>query len=132
MTFASGGLMRNCDCDECNFVPLPIADAIRQHKRMSMTHALPRTQNRTLVARQGLISIWRLTMPVDAEPLMEFGNSHRIVLIDSLSAVSLRCTAFEYILPATQAKYSHIALILFRHRTSCRSGKESWDLLTKQ
>ena len=81
--------MRNCDCDECDFVPTPIADAIRQHKRMmATTSTLTRTQDRTLVARQGLISVWKLTMPLDAEPLIEFGNSHRIVLIDTLSSVS--------------------------------------------
>jgi len=86
MTFASGGVMRNCDCDECDFIPIPIAEAIRQHKRMR-THALTRTQDRSLVARAGTVSVWKLTMPVDAEPLIEFGNSHRIVLVDSLSSV---------------------------------------------
>lgn len=88
MTFASGGIMRNCDCDECDFIPAPIADAIREHKRQR-TLAQSRTQDRSLVARHGAISVWKLTMPIDAEPLIEFGNSHRIVLIDTLSPVCL-------------------------------------------
>lgn len=81
--------MRDCDCDECGFITVPptIADAIRQHKRQRTSHSLTRRQDRSLVARVGNISIWKLTMPVDAEPLIEFGNSHRIVLVDALSSV---------------------------------------------
>jgi hypothetical protein len=89
MTFAGGGLMRDCDCDECEFVPASIREAIRQHKRLKTSSSLTRTQDRSLVARENTISVWKLTMPVDAEPLIEFGGSHRIVLIDTLSSVSV-------------------------------------------
>jgi hypothetical protein len=100
MTFASGTVTRNCDCDECGLIPIPIANAIRQHKRRRNT-TLTRTQDRSLVARADDLSVWKLTMPLHAEPLVEFGNSHRIVLIDTLSSVSIAqkkqgtyCTTF--------------------------------------
>lgn len=94
MTFAGGGLMRDCDCDECEFVPASIREAIRQHKRLKTnSSSLTRTQDRSIVARENTISVWKLTMPVDAEPLIEFGGSHRIVLIDTLSSVCLTACA---------------------------------------
>lgn len=87
MTFASGvPTGRNCDCDECgSMLPLSIATAIKTHK---LTEPMRRTQDRTLVARRGGISVWKLTMPRNAEPLVEYGNSHRIVLVDRLPLTS--------------------------------------------
>ena len=114
MTFATGGLMRTCDCDECDFIPTPIADAIRQHKRMR-TQMMTRTQDRSLVARADSVSVWTLTMPIDAEPLIEFGNSHRIVLIDRLSPVrsagKFHCRSTQAIVP-----YDHFMFIAIKSR----------------
>ena len=84
MTFASGDIARNCDCDECGLIPVSIANAIRQHKRRKVVQ---RTQDRSLVTRADGLSVWKNTMPLQAEPLIEFGNSHRIVLVDKLSPV---------------------------------------------
>lgn len=116
MTFASGTVTRNCDCDECGLIPIPIANAIRQHKRRRNT-TLTRTQDRSLVARADDLSVWKLTMPLHAEPLVEFGNSHRIVLIDTLSSVSIAqkqlgkyCTTFM----SRQCKFTILAWFLQR------------------
>jgi hypothetical protein len=79
MTFASGEPhLRTCDCDECGLVeiPAPILAAM-QRKRQKMS--LRRTQERSLVCREHGIAVWKLTMPVNAEPLVEFGSSHRLV-----------------------------------------------------
>jgi hypothetical protein len=79
MTFAAGeSPFGTCDCDECGLVeiPAPILTAM-QRKRQKM--ALRRTQERSLVCREHGIAVWKLTMPVNAEPLVEFGSSHRLV-----------------------------------------------------
>ena len=132
MTFA-GGFVRNCDCDECDLVPKPIADAIRQHKRMiAKTSTLTRTQDRTLVARLGLISVWKLTMPLDAEPLVEFGNSHRIVLIDALSSVCPFVVTTGYSCNVCQLMNHPPCITITRNLELCPLEKVLWDLLTKQ
>lgn len=132
--------MRNCDCDECDFIPVQIAVAIRQHKRLK-THALTRTQDRTLVARADTISVWKLTMPVDAEPLIEFGNSHRIVLVDSLSSVrsllatnTLDAASATTLRPAHKLyEGSHIPCVCFSSEiVSYLLGKVSLDRVMKQ
>jgi hypothetical protein len=45
-------------------------------------------QTRQLLFRQGSpqLSIWKWTMPVDADPLLEYGNNHRIMYIRNLPA----------------------------------------------
>jgi len=83
MTFASAKHTRFCDCDECDLIeiPAPIREAM-QRKRQEMP--LRRTQERSLVRREQGITVWELTMPVDAEPLVEFGSSHRLVWLKRL------------------------------------------------
>lgn len=47
----------------------------------------PAFQERSLVARDNIgsgISIWKLVLPPGSEPLIEFGNSNRIVVVDSM------------------------------------------------
>ena len=88
MTFASSSQnLRLCDCDDCGEIPLDILAAIREHKRLKLeTGPLKRTQDRSLLKRDlnvG-ISVWNLIMPIDAEPLIEFGSSHRFVWIKRL------------------------------------------------
>lgn len=115
MTFTTG-VQRDCDCDECGMcvgleaqggaanvgapakpsgggggVPPDVAAYIREHKRAKLAAgAVARRQERVLVARAGGggASVYRLTMPPGAEPLIEFGNSHRIVVVDRLSSSS--------------------------------------------
>ena len=86
MTFASQAHTRQCDCDECGGlveIPAPIMAAM-QRKRQKMT--LRRTQERSLVYREEGIAVWELVMPVDAEPLVEFGSSHRLVWLQSMNS----------------------------------------------
>jgi hypothetical protein len=87
MTFASGNDRSiGCDCDECGVaLPAPIAAAVRKRKRERLeTGPLRRTQDRSLINREDGIAVWRTIMPIDAEPLLEFGQSHRIVWINRL------------------------------------------------
>eukprot|EP00563_Minutocellus_polymorphus_P021087 CAMPEP_0197718062 /NCGR_PEP_ID=MMETSP1434-20131217/2366_1 /TAXON_ID=265543 /ORGANISM="Minutocellus polymorphus, Strain CCMP3303" /LENGTH=258 /DNA_ID=CAMNT_0043302669 /DNA_START=24 /DNA_END=800 /DNA_ORIENTATION=- len=87
MTFAHG-VERDCDCDECGLEPLPpsIAEAVRKHKRAKLMSVVEIThQERQLIGRDGGLSIWRLKLPVGSEPLVEYGNSHRIVLVQHMS-----------------------------------------------
>ena len=86
MTFAHG-VVRDCDCDECGLeqVPQSIKDAVRKHKRAKLMSVVEIThQERHLVKRDGGLSIWRLILPVGSEPLVEYGNSHRICLVKSM------------------------------------------------
>jgi hypothetical protein len=91
MTFLDREMVR-CDCDECdNSVPPSIRDAVRQRKRQRLELGpIKRTQDRTLVCRYSSandninISVWKLTMPMDADPRIEFGTSHRLVWIQRL------------------------------------------------
>jgi hypothetical protein len=85
-----GGASVKCDCDECGIseIPLTIQRAIGEHKRRKRaTGPLTRTQHRKLVKRATLsnnLSVWHWTLPFHAEPLLEFGNSHRLVWIQRL------------------------------------------------
>jgi hypothetical protein len=82
MTFASGELGRKqCDCDECGSIPFDVWEEVRKSKRLRIeTGPLKRTQDRKLIQRdQGGMAVWNLVMPLDAEPLVEFGTSHRLV-----------------------------------------------------
>lgn len=96
MTFASSGgagaTRGGCDCDECDgpgagfFTPQAIIDAIRAHKRKRKEyHPMKRTQQRELVVRHGPIAVYKWTMPVNADPLVEFGTAHRLIWIRALS-----------------------------------------------
>jgi hypothetical protein len=88
MTFASGAQSggAGCDCDECGIaVPGPILRAMREHKRQKLeTEPLKRTQERRLVCRQDGLAVWKWTLPLDAEPLIEFGSTHRLVWVENL------------------------------------------------
>lgn len=88
MTFSRAGeFLDSCDCDECDNVPLPIRRLVHERKRQRLTAGIiKRTQQRTLVARRDRISLWCMHMPKSAEPLVEFGSSHRIVWIKHLRA----------------------------------------------
>ena len=96
MTFATSGgagaARGGCDCDDCGgpgaglFTPQAIIDAIRAHKRKRNEYQpMKRTQQRELVVRHGPISVYKWTMPVNADPLVEFGTAHRLIWIRTLS-----------------------------------------------
>ena len=102
MTFASSGgagaARGGCDCDDCGgpgaglYTPQAIIDAIRAHKRKRNEYQpMKRTQQRDLVARHGPISVYKWTMPVNADPLVEFGTAHRLIWIRSLSEDVRKC-----------------------------------------
>jgi hypothetical protein len=87
MTFSRAEQFLNaCDCEECENIPPSIRKFIeeRKHERM-VTGPIKRTQQRTLVGRHGQISLWNMHMPKNAEPLIEFGSSHRIVWVKQLA-----------------------------------------------
>jgi len=86
MTFTN---VNNCDCDECGIsevLPKPISDAVKDHKRKKLLESVA-NQERELVVREGGVSIWKLAMPPGAEPLTEFGSSHRIILVSQFPEV---------------------------------------------
>jgi hypothetical protein len=90
MTFASSGAQRQCDCDDCEVIPEDIMAAVRKRRRqMVESRPLKRTQERKLLRRDNGISVWNLTMPLDAEPLVEFGSSHRLVWVKRLPENSI-------------------------------------------
>lgn len=87
MTFAQMG--PTCDCDECGLsceMPKEISNAVEEHKRQTMLYNLPSliSQERFLTYRFEGFSIWKLVLPPGAQPLTEYGNSHRFVLVDSM------------------------------------------------
>mmetsp|Transcript_612 Transcript_612/g.1105 ORF Transcript_612/g.1105 Transcript_612/m.1105 type:complete len:264 (-) Transcript_612:351-1142(-) len=90
MTFAGGKI--GCDCEECGVVPPSIAEAVRRHnsKKIRLDCMPPPTrivsQKRSLISRNGNLSIWKWSLPTTtAEPLTEFGNSHRIIWVQRLA-----------------------------------------------
>ena len=87
MTFArTDQYLDKCDCDECDNVPPSIREIIQLHKEeRRATGSIKRTQQRSLVSRDGQISVWCMNMPQNAEPLIEFGSSHRIVWVKKLT-----------------------------------------------
>jgi len=87
MTFSRAGQTLNaCDCEECENIPPSIRKYIEERKQeRMMTGPIKRSQQRTLVGRHGQISLWNVHMPKNAEPLIEFGSSHRIVWVKQLS-----------------------------------------------
>jgi hypothetical protein len=114
----AGEHLRTCDCDECDNVPVAILEAINRRKRLRLeTGPIKRTQQRTFLNRyhfgggdsnsnqdnkktnddiidvksdkgNGTISVYSMTMPMNAEPLVEFGTSHRIVWVKRLSSMT--------------------------------------------
>lgn len=88
MTFSKSGMFLNAyDCEECDDVPPSIRKFIQDRKRHRMVTApIKRTQQRTLVCRHGQISLWCMHMPRNAEPLIEFGNSHMIVWVKQFTS----------------------------------------------
>ena len=86
MTFSRAGeFLDTCDCDECDNIPPPIRRFIHKRKRQRLTAGpIKRTQQRILVGRHDRISLWCVNMPKNADPLIEFGSSHRIVWIKQL------------------------------------------------
>ena len=90
MTFArTDQYLDKCDCDECDNVPPSIREIIhlRREERRA-TGPIKRTQQRSLVSRDGQISVWCMNMPQNAEPLIEFGSSHRIVWVKKLAGTT--------------------------------------------
>jgi len=90
MTFAQGGSFANgCDCEECESMPASIRKFLQDRKRQRFaTGPIKRTQQRTLVTRDGQMSVWCMHMPKNADPLVEYGSNHRIVWVKQLAAVS--------------------------------------------
>ena len=89
MTFATlGGSSNNCDCDECGLtcvMPKDISEAVEEHKRQMLLYNNVSSiicQERSLIFRHEGLSIWKLVLPPGANPLTEYGNSHRFVLVD--------------------------------------------------
>jgi len=82
-----------CDCDECGgsaFIPQAIVDAIRKHKRQKHeTMPMKRSQHRAFLQRHNAsgVAVDEWTLPLNAEPLVEFGSTHRIVWIRRLPRV---------------------------------------------
>jgi hypothetical protein len=102
MTFAASGgagFQRNCDCDECglmlNTLPATIREAVHEYKRQKLeTGPLKRTQDRSLIRRSpsdSKFAVWQWTLPLNAEPLLEFGNPtiQRLVWIKRLPSSSV-------------------------------------------
>lgn len=79
-----------CDCDECGIrtnevIPVAIQQAIHRYKRQKLEQGqLKRTQDRSLVKRHGTAAVWQWLLPHGAEPLVEFGNSHRFIWVKRL------------------------------------------------
>ncbi|GKY95576.1 hypothetical protein MPSEU_000519000 [Mayamaea pseudoterrestris] len=90
MTFASNSPMLGiCDCGACGIitkedVPLPIAKALEVHKSK---RPLQRNQDRRLLKRQEDVSLWEWTLPLQAEPMLEFGSSHRFIYVKRLPGI---------------------------------------------
>lgn len=105
-----------CDCsdDECGgrigAIPAPIYEAVQSYKLSRLTqnyqssetprtgqheysiplmfHANKPRQQRRLMTRMDGVTVWELTMPCDAEPLIEYGSSHRLVYVKQLAQES--------------------------------------------
>mmetsp|Transcript_5519 Transcript_5519/g.15964 ORF Transcript_5519/g.15964 Transcript_5519/m.15964 type:complete len:305 (+) Transcript_5519:318-1232(+) len=74
-----------CDCEECEDIPLSIRKFIHDRKRQRKESGpIKRTQQQTLVSKRGPITLHSIYMPKHAEPLIDFGNSHRVVWVKRL------------------------------------------------
>lgn len=96
-TFTNGN-HQFCECDECeifvrndkrnpNMIPPSVAEAINRHQQLRRTQQpLRRSQSRSLIKREGSITVYDYHLPLNvSEPLVEFGNSHRIIWVKHLS-----------------------------------------------
>lgn len=76
-----------CDCGDCESGLLeanhPLLEEFKSERRRQRLEApITRFQERRLVKRHSnSMSVWKLTMPHNAEPLLEFGSTHRIVYV---------------------------------------------------
>ena len=100
MTFASHDFRASremgCDCDECGtssatsvtrFVSPELVALLCEKKRQRLEQRpIQRTQGRVLVQRgpENIAALWSWTLPLGAEPLVEFGSSHRIIWVKRL------------------------------------------------
>lgn len=78
-----------CGCDECGIVstPFSIREAVESYKRQKLLYDSMSfiSQERTLIKRDGPVSVWKLVMPPGSDPLVEYGNnSWRCILVDSI------------------------------------------------
>jgi len=95
MTFAHRD--DDCECDECDLpknssLPAPAKKLALDYNSISNTKEAvnAKPQKRVFVARDNLtgISIWKWILPVQQmQPMLEFGNSHRIIYVDKLAKV---------------------------------------------
>ena len=94
MSFATGTATINpfrqrdcCDCGDCDSgfseANHPLLEEFKSERRRRRQEApITRFQERRLVKRHSnSMSLWKLTMPHNAEPLLEFGSTHRIVYV---------------------------------------------------
>lgn len=92
-----------CDCDECGPIQSapeasksfyrPLWEAIQQHKRQKQTEAIQRQQHRQLLNRwvtsNATFTLYEYILPVNAEPLIEYGVYPRIVYLESIDETSI-------------------------------------------
>jgi hypothetical protein len=118
MTFASTGGGGGCDCDECgvgvNYLPNAIASAVKRYKAEIQAMPLKRTQHRALGKREPqtsvAVSVYEWTLPADAEPLVEFGNSHRFIWIQRLPETSVLKAIGKGIIGSADEEKQRVAL----------------------
>jgi hypothetical protein len=123
MTFASidtsnslGGA--GCDCDECgvgiNYLPNAIASAVKRYKAEIQSMPLKRTQHRALGKREQqttqAVAVYEWTLPSNAEPLVEFGNSHRFIWIQRLPDASVLQAIGKGIIGSADEEKQRVAL----------------------
>ena len=137
MTFANieefhrrGG---GCDCDECgvvgrnkgqkkqpSFVPNAIQRALDEYRRK---RPLQRTADRRLLETvylkdnekksnsSTLVTLWQWTLPTGAVPLLEFGDSHRLVWVKNLNVTTSRLQETGVgVIGSQQEEQSRVAL----------------------
>ena len=109
-----GGNVCGCSDDDCGgrigAIPAPIYEALQSYKLSRLTlnyhssgtpstgrhqYAIPLVfhgnkpkQQRHLMTRMDGVTVWKYSMPCDAEPLIEYGSSHRLVYVEQLSQES--------------------------------------------
>lgn len=115
MTFTSiGNSPGGCDCDECgvgaSYLPNAIALAVKRHKAAIQAMPLKRTQYRALGKREQQVAVYNWTLPADAEPLVEFGNSHRLIWIQRLPDASVIKAIGKGIIGSADEERQRVAL----------------------
>jgi hypothetical protein len=113
-SFANGPSAGGCDCDECgvgsNYLPNAIAAAVKRHKAEIQAMPLKRTQHRALGKREQQVSVYAWTLPAEAEPLVEFGNSHRFIWIQRLPESSVIKAIGKGIIGSADEEKQRVAL----------------------